>query len=164
MFLKSTMPHFIKYKILSDLHCVVEYYYGKLGLTDLIEYQKSVATDENYNPSFNIISDIRDSEITAKEQEVVTFINFVKKQRPVAKRQSAVITDTPKQFVVGELYKMHLGTLPMNVTVISTVDAALQWVGITINNKLLIEKTILDLKNSRTTNLQKDQSFISFNS
>jgi hypothetical protein len=144
------MAHYIAYKILPKLHCVIEYYSGELRLNDLIEYQKRVAVDEHYDASFNIISDFRESNIQAKTDDVVPFIDFVKKHRPVAKRQSAVITDTPFQFVVAELYKMHLGSLPMNVSVISTVDAAIQWVGLSINQKMIIENTIQELKNSRT--------------
>jgi len=144
------MAHYIAYKILPKLHCVVEYYCGELGLNDLIEYQKRVAVDEHYDPTFNIISDFRESDIKVKADDVVPFIDFVKKHRPVAKRQSAVLTDTPYQFVVGELYKMHLGSLPMNVSVISTVDAAIQWVGLSIKQNIVINNTIQELKNSRT--------------
>src|ERR1035437_8219516 len=119
------MAHYIAYKILPDLHCVVEYYTGELCLTDLLVYQKKVAADVHYDPCFNIVSDCRNADIKVKTDEVPTFIAFVKKHRPVAKRQSAVLTETPYQFVIGELYKMHLGPLPMNVSVISTVDAAI---------------------------------------
>ena len=51
------MAHYIAYKILPELHCIVEYYSGEIGLYDLLEYQKRVSVDTHYDPSFNIISD-----------------------------------------------------------------------------------------------------------
>jgi len=148
------MAHYIAYKILPKLRCVVEYYWGELSLRDLLAYQKKVAEDTDYNPSFNIISDFRESTIKGREQDVVKFIDYITTHRPLAKRQSAVLTHTPNQFVIGQLYTMHLGDLPMNVTVISTVEAALTWVGLSMSDKKLIEETIWDLNNNREVILQ----------
>ena len=68
------MKSCISYKIIPEKKLVLEYFCGNLVWDDLINNKKKLALEKNYNPTFNIIDDVRDAFVVYKEENIVEFV------------------------------------------------------------------------------------------
>ncbi len=147
------MKRLANYIILPDLKLMVECYKGRLVANDAINYKKSLLRDKGYNPAFNIITDLRETEMQIKAEEDLNelkgFLDFLK-DTPV-KRRVALLVDKPYQTALATLFK-ELGSLTIiEYEVFSTLGAAINYIGFTINEYDLINEALLKL--SRDTSV-----------
>ncbi len=141
------MEQNLNYQIYPDKKLIVEYYYGSVRLNDLILYQNNVSFDKNYNPSFNVINDYRDAKLVLNESDIVNYINFIKTSPKLnGSRRVAQITNSPDQVVTATLFNLLKKDLPVNVHVVSTLEAAINWVGLDYMDRNLVNKCFGQIK------------------
>lgn len=139
----------LKYKILTEIPVIVEYYEGLITLNDLIEFEIREMNDENYSPDLNTITDLRNAKLSALDYEVNEFVNFLKQTKGiVGNRKVAIITNTPDQVAITSLYSMYTKDLPIKNEVFSTIEAAISWLGLPVSLFKLIKDNIDFLEKS----------------
>jgi len=136
------------YKILQEKELIIEYVSGEITWKDVIESKKRLIQDENYNPNFDIIDDIRDLDIHFEDKsEIQEFIDFANKQSDfLGTRKSAVLKKSPNQFVNSEILFSLNKSLPISFRTFSTLSAAAKWIGIPIAEIQEIKQSFEDLK------------------
>jgi len=109
--------------------------------------KKRLIQDENYNPNFNIIDDIRDLNIHFEDKsEIQEFIDFANKQSEfLGSRKSAVLTKSPNQVVNSEILISLNKSLPISFRTFSTLSAAAKWIRIPIAEIQEIKQSFEDL-------------------
>jgi hypothetical protein len=146
------MKKLANYIILKELNVIVECYKGKLNTADAIAYKKDMYADADFDPAFNIVTDLRETQINIQTREHVDhigqFLGFLK-DTPV-KRKVALLTDKPSQAVLAHLIKEFSKETNIAHEVFSTLKAAMIYVGLSLNYYDLINETLNKL--SRTNN------------
>lgn len=141
------MEQNLNYQIFPDKKLIVEYYYGSVRLNDLILYQNNVSFDKYYNPNYNVINDYRDAKLILNEKDIVKYINFIKTSPKLyGSRRIAQITNSPDQVVITTLFNLLKSDLPVKVHVVSTLGAAINWVGLDYTDRDLVEACIVGIK------------------
>jgi hypothetical protein len=132
------------YKIIPELKLIIEVFGGKINMFDAIELKKQEVQDKDYNPNFNFIVSINDVESeTNFEYDFSQYIKAIKEDNKIIGiRKSAMITKNPQQVVGGTLYELAVREFPMNFKIVSTIEAALDWIHLSYDNKFSILENI----------------------
>jgi len=142
------MDGYIKYKILPELNLIIEYYCGKVNIDDIINHKKSEIEDIEYNPNYNFIGDLRDSELDVTQEDVFVYVSFLETNNKVSgQRKSAILTNTPNQVAFTSLFKHKSKKLPANNQIFSTLEAAMEWLNLSKNHLTHIMGIIENMKN-----------------
>jgi len=137
----------LKYSVFPDLKVVIEYFDDVITLSDIIEHKKNIVIDKQYNLNYNSIIDFRNAQLLLNEDDLNDYINFViTKSKINGKRKVALLTDTPNHVVVLTMFDMLSKSLPMKYNIFSTMEASLEWVGVSVCYIDLIDKCIENLK------------------
>jgi len=145
------------YKILPDLSLFLEYYCGQIVLKDLFDLKKKEVADKDYNPTFNAIGDLREAQFSISVPEIIEYSNFVKNTLKVSgKRSTAILTNTPDQVARSSIYQMECKNLPISTKIVSTVQSALEWIGLSVEYADFIEETFKKLKIDSTLHANKN--------
>ena len=138
------------YIIIKEKELIVEYYSGPIYLNDFIDIHEKKSNDIDFNPNFNLIIDFRDAKISLNEKDVLELIDYHKtNEKLYGSRRAAHITKTPKQVVAGINFDRYNKELPIEIEVCSTLEASLDWVGLDIEDKKLIESCFDKLKSKQ---------------
>lgn len=142
------MQNYTNYIIVKEKKLIIEYYSGHIYLGDFINAHDKKGNDKDFNVNYNLLIDFRDAEIHLDNHEVSELSNYHKNNSKLfGSRYAAHITKTPAQVVAGTKFDMYKNELPIKIKVFSTVEAAMGWVGLKIEDKHLIESYLEVLKN-----------------
>jgi hypothetical protein len=132
----------VSYKIIPELKLILEIFGGKVVLDEFIKLKKKETEDSNYSPDFNFIISLRDLKSDTETLEGIKgYVDFVRENKRIpGNRKTVILTDTPNQVVVATLYESEVRELPMNLKIVSTLKAALQWVGLSAEFEKIIDK------------------------
>ncbi|MCF8380583.1 MAG: hypothetical protein K9H49_13470 [Bacteroidales bacterium] len=131
------------YKILPELNLIVDYYSGPVNLNDIINLKKIEGKDPEYSPNRDVINDFIDCEFNFTYENVIKFVKYVENnQNIVGKRKVAFLTQSPHQVTLTLVYKLNAMNLPMIMETFTTLEAAMNWIGISENYIETIESTI----------------------
>jgi hypothetical protein len=141
------MGNYVNYKIISEKKLILEYYSGTIIVQDLIKQKFDISREKEYNADYNIIHDLRDAELLISEEEGKTFLNFLKSTTlPNKNRKVAHLTETAGQVTTTTLFTL-LNDIPnINIEVFSTLEAAVIWLDLSIDDYYLIYNYFKALK------------------
>jgi len=143
------MKPYICYKIIPEKKLVLEYFCGNLSWKDLMENKKILALDKNYDPTFNIIDDVRDAYIVFEEDGISEFVKLINENINLkGERKTAILTDTPNQLVNSELLNSRDKDVLFKLKTVSTLEAATKWVNTSPSDFNFIENSLAELKNN----------------
>jgi hypothetical protein len=143
------MKGLASYMILPEFRLILECCKGQASVNDAILMKKAELSDRLYNVGYNIIVDFRKFETpldSTINESVTNFLFFLKGLNMNCR--IAMLTEEPPQVVISMILKelsTDLGTF--RIEVFSTVEAALKFLGFTIENYDLIESKIIELNN-----------------
>jgi hypothetical protein len=141
------MPNCLKYQVIPELQIILEYLAGHIDLNELINFEIAQSEDESYNSAYSNITDLRNAEFIVTENAIKKYVDFVKKtEKMISYRKVAFIVGTPSQTALTILYAQLVNHLPINNKVFSTLEAAMNWIGLKINDQQLVQKTLESLK------------------
>jgi hypothetical protein len=142
------MSFFLKYKILPEKRVILGYASGHLQWKDIIMKKAEVGRDPLFDPSFNMLDDIRDAHILISEPaEVKKFYEFASSQKSyLGERNTALLTNTPNQVANSELLKMFGQHTPIHFETFSTLEGAMNWVGLSPNDLGIVQTEFALLK------------------
>ncbi len=118
-----------KYRIDTENKIITETWDKKASLDDYLLLKKAELSDPLYNPNFDVINDLREVDIKYNEDELNQIIKFfLDNIDKIGKRKSALITKNPEQVAGSVMFGIKSKSLPINVRVFSTPEAALKWI------------------------------------
>lgn len=139
----------ISYKIIPKKKLVLEYFCGNLVWKDLIENKRKLVLEETYNPTFNIIDDVRDAFIVYKEENIIEFVELLRNNAGLyGKRKTAILTDKPNHLINSVILDSLKKDLPINLKTVSTLHEAQKWTEVLQSDFQLIETYLDELKNN----------------
>lgn len=140
------MEKIIRYQILPELRLVIEFAQGDVFLEDSINLKKQQMKDENFDASYNFIVVANNANMNFNEEQIEAYVSFVKSQAAlIENRKSAIITSTPDQVVVYTIYDIAVEMLPMNFQVVSTLETAMNWTNVPMEQLEFLKQTIKEL-------------------
>jgi hypothetical protein len=126
-YLKKSMS--IEYKIDTDSRIIYEFWSPKVTFDDYKAYKEKLFIDKEYDPTFDVISDLREFTLNFEVEELDKIVNlFLDHPDKIMKRKSALITNNPKQVAAGMIFQTKSSVTPVNVMVFSTPEAANDWI------------------------------------
>jgi hypothetical protein len=138
------MKKYANFMILPELRLILECCKGKASVEDAIRMKKDELSDKLYSPDYDIIVDIRTFETSIDAtipKSISIFFNFLKELS--IKGSVAFLTTEPHQVVMSEMLKrLSSNSLPMDIQIFSTIDAAIDFLGFSLTNYNLINNKI----------------------
>ena len=125
----------IKFKVLPDIRLTLIYYNGVINLNLVRHHLIKIAAHEDYDPSYDAITDFGVAQMQVTNEEVKQAAELVKNSKQLlARRKQAFIFRTPEQQVISSLFSMLSGNLPVTFNVVSTLREAKIYVGVKPEN------------------------------
>jgi len=141
------MANKTEYIVVPNKNLIIEYYSGKFHVNELIAFKEAICSDKNYNPNFNIINDFREAEFLFEIDEISKYTQFILETRKnYGHRKSTMITKTPNQVVTSLGFEMLKKNIPISVKVVSTIEAAIDFIELSLKDKTIIETCIKQMK------------------
>jgi len=159
--LRKTNPNMNKYisKIFPSGKIIIEHLHGFITWSDILAMKKEEASKPNYNPNYNLITDVRDVEIDTDDLEGMNkYLNYFKiDTKAVGNRKTAILTNSSRQVIHSEILKFKTDSLPMDLKTVSTYDAAFEWTELDSEFRLEIHNFLEVLRKSFFQELRNGQ-------
>lgn len=132
----------VYYKIFAKEKLIIEHLSGPVGWNDLVKMKSKEVEEPDYNPNFNVITDIRKAILDLNNlDEVNKYVEFLNNnEKSVGNRKTAILTDSSEQVIHSEILRVMKNDLPINIKTVSTLEAVFTWVGLTPQAALEIER------------------------
>ena len=117
------MP-FIKFKIYPELEVIIVCYFGPISKECIDEHLNRLTTDKDYNPDYNVISDISNANFLISNSELNSIVSKVS----VGKRKQAFIIKSSSQQAISSLFSMMVRDLPMKINIVKSKREACEWI------------------------------------
>jgi len=136
--------------ILPEFRLILECCQGNVSVEDAVQMKKDELTDKLYDPGYNIIVDIREFETSIDATISTSISNFHDFLKGLdLKSNVAFLTTKPHQVVFGEILKrLGAGSLFMEIEIFSSPEAAIDFLGYSINDFESIKNKISALSNN----------------
>jgi len=119
------------YLIMPHKKLILEYYNGKINMSDLIHFKRIISKDPDHNFYFNTIIDFRDAELMIGKNELDALLAFFRRKFKVSgTRNVAYLTSAPKEVVITKLFSLlanEYADLRFNLQTFSTIEAVSGW-------------------------------------
>ncbi len=127
---------------------IIMYLSGDFNIDDFIFYHNMMSLDPNFDPEYNRILDLRDSNPILEECDIRHYVNLILSNSELkGKRKSVFLTNKPKDVVVGTLFEMLKDNLPISSDIFSTINGIEKWFNDKDIDAEFIDLTISKLKN-----------------
>ena len=137
----------ISYKIISEEKLIIESFCGKITLEELKFHKEKLLIDEAYDSKFRILADLVRASFVFSKQYLDDYVKFIiSTDKIIDFRQVAVLTNTPEQVSVTTMYDLRKNNLPMNLKIVSTTEAAVEWLGLPFSNIEKFESLLQKLR------------------
>ena len=119
------------FEIFPSQKLIIEYYAGDISVDILIGIKKEISKHESYNPNYNLIMDMRNSNFLYEREAVTEFTKFFKSFHAIiGRRKVAYLTGKPNEVVATKVFAQLIGDLEINAQTFSTVPAIVSWFNI----------------------------------
>ena len=137
------------YQIIKNSNLIVHYLSGDVTASLIIEQMKRISLEQDYSIYYDVITDLRDSNVKTEIQEIGGFVDFVTNDlKIVAKRKVIYLTSKPYEVVLTTLLSDVIKNSEINIYVCSTIDSAVNF----IDNADINKQSLNDLINGMKTN------------
>ena len=118
------------FKILSKENLIIEYFGGPVSWSDLVEMKVREVAEPDYNPDFNVITDIREAVLNIDDLGGVNhYIDFLKSNKnSVGNRKTAIFINNSEQVFYSETLRVTRNGLPIDIKTVSTYKAVFEWI------------------------------------
>lgn len=131
------------YFILTERNIIIEYYSGEFRVDEFLEFKKTIAKDPNYDPNFNVFHDFRNAEFIFNMNDISKYIaHLTENKKYLIHRKSSMLTNSPNQVVTSLMFEMLKKNLPIKTRVCSTLDYALDFIGLLSEDRGIVESWI----------------------
>ena len=140
------MPEF-KYKIISELNLIIDCYSGILTLKDVLMFKGEQTKNSLWNPTYNTLADMRQSNIQFSEEEIQKLANYqITDERWSSERKTASLTNDAGHIVFETMFNLlKPKNSKVGVRAFSTLEASLNWLNIDLINMERISDILAEL-------------------
>lgn len=119
----------IQYSIDVDKRLITEIWPEKVSIEDYQQVKQSEFNDPNFDPKFDVITDLRLLKIKYNEAILDKIISFIKINfDKISNRKSAIVTNSPNQVANSMMFSIKGKILPLNIEIFSTMESAVKWI------------------------------------
>ena len=141
------MTSYTSYNIHPALRLILTNFQGTIQISDVTQMTLKFINDKEYDASYDLIMDFRDSIAFGFKLDLMDYIEFFKKSISLKNRiQVGIMYSTPNQKFLLSIYKPIASLLKMDVGDFEKIDSCLQWMGYTENDQLLIKESLEKMK------------------
>lgn len=124
------MSNVCKYRILPEHRLVISSYNGSISEKEIILTKEGVLRDKAFKMEYNILDDFSGVEFEITKESFTRILLWLKENFSW-NRKSAVIAQTPAQVAsIIRFDALNRESLPMEIKIFNTPQAALLWMGI----------------------------------
>ena len=135
-----------KHIILPELKLIIEYFAGPIDAACVLAEKERMINDPLFDKRYNVLDDFRDASMDYSLEGTREIIEWIAGNHNYP-RKSAHLTTSPDQVVATSLFGTLKSTkLVINLKIFSTIEQAIKWVDLDIENKAIIEAAIGKLK------------------
>jgi len=146
------MPKYGSYRIFPKERMIFEYHSGEIVIEDFIRSKEVISSDNEYNPDYDVIIDIRDINIIFNYDDINKLVDFYKTYSPIkGNRKLAFLTKKPQHVVFTTLFSNGIDDTLVNANFFSTAKAAAGWIINSTISVQIIKKIFEELKKSSNT-------------
>ena len=125
-----TVGHHV-YRFFPELGTYALCFFGPITIPEIIDVVKEVTKQEVFIPQMNSIIDFRKACLIMDQDAVQNYVNFSKSKPELSgDRKIALLTTTPQQTTYSMIFQTLMRGLPVRVDIFSTLEAVLEWEGI----------------------------------
>ena len=135
-----------KYLIIKSLKLIVQFHQNNLSYEGLKKLKLSIINDPEYDPCFNFLLDLRLADTKMTPQELNNYGNWVEAVLYDKPKQMALLTSNPHQVSRAFIFKLNENFKNLSYEVFSTMEGALNHVGVDVSNAQFVENEIDKLK------------------
>lgn len=141
------MKKTVTYSILKDIGLIIQYHEVLYSIEEAREIKIKFRQDKNYNPSFPILVDIRNTVVNLKSNDLIKhgdWINDTFKSDKILIEPVKVVllTSKPDQVAYSTIFTNNENLKNLNYTIFSTLKASLEWFNISKKHTHTIEMEI----------------------
>lgn len=135
------------FKVIHELKLMIVVHYGDKNHQDFINTREAVFNHPDFQYNYSIVIDFILSRLKITTEELNELTNyFITTEIPHEEPKMAYITTTPKQVAFTTLYNQKMGISEKQFVIVSTLNKALYWLNIDIENWDRINNEINMLK------------------
>lgn len=125
------MKDIYKYKILKDIGLIIQFHQNSITLDEMKQLKRDIINDEDFNPSFGFIVDIRKSKVNLSIEELLGYGDWIKENLKLTGLMRLVLlTSTPDHVAKTTLFSLNENISPICYKTFSTIEASIQWLNI----------------------------------
>ena len=136
------------YTIIPELKLIIEYFAGQIDEDCILAEKTRMINDPLFDQSYNVLDDFRNAIMDYSIEGTKHIIEWIAKNHNFP-RQAAHLTSSPDQVVATTLFgKLKSTKLLVNLKIFSTMESAVNWIGLSVDDIPAIEQAIEKLKSS----------------
>jgi hypothetical protein len=121
----------ITHKVIANKKLVFMYLQGTIKPDDITAFIQFLLKDEDYDPSYSTLIDLRDATLQYRAEDVKRVIEYMRTTDGFSgNRKSAYVTSSSNQVVPPMMMGQSTPNFPMEVKVFSSFEYALDWLAV----------------------------------
>ena len=138
-----------KYRILKEKKLVLRCMIGNVDLKNFFQNIANSVSDGDYSTKYSALYDFRDANLQGSISSIHKFAADVRKETRIhEKRKVVFLTSTPNQVATSMLLESLRRWQMFDITTVSTLDAAIRFLGMVPRDKIYLERIIKEMKSS----------------
>jgi hypothetical protein len=138
-----------RYSILKEEGLIIQFHQNELKLDGMKKLKLDIINDPDFDPNFVFLIDVKNAQIMMTTDELAQYGNFVSANLKLkGARRLAILTTNSNQVVKSVIYTQNSNLKPLVYEIFSTLDGALNWLGVDTFNLKIIASEIKKLKNA----------------
>jgi hypothetical protein len=140
--------YYSDYIVIPEKKLIIEHFSGEINLGIILKQKYRESIDTKYNRNYNVINDSRNAVFFLNSDDIKNYVDHIRNNEFLNReRNVAFLTKTPNQVVIATLFKELKKELPINVSIVSTLNAALRGVELLSDENKLVKFNLNKLKN-----------------
>lgn len=137
------MKGFSKYKILKEQKLIILFNQGNIDINDIKLCRERIINDKDFEPSYNLLLDLRYSKLKTTVDDVKEFGFFITENRELNKESIKVLlTNNPENVVYTLFLKSSIENDHYSYKILSSLAGSLSHLGVNKKYLYLVEDEI----------------------
>lgn len=137
------------YTIIPELKLIITYGKGRVFIEDIIQLNRNFISDKQYDPSFDLLMDFRDSIAIAFKFDILDFFDFFKENVSLKTRiRNGILYGTPNQKFLISIYKPIANLAKIDTENFKDIKLYFDWMQFSEDEQKVINDAIRSMKSN----------------